>query len=195
MKKHLVIILLLASSSAFAQHFELGAKAGANISNFTGHDNWQNAKTNSLVGYHLGGFVSFFIGKNFAIQPELLYSSQGAKFESAGQTTKLKVNYINIPVILKLRTGSGFYIEAGPQVGFKTSESSDNSSIDSLAKSSDLSIAAGFGFHSKIGLGIGARYTAGLSKVGDFKPQNGITPDYKNGVFQISIFYTLFRNR
>ena len=97
--------------------------------------------------------------------------------------------------MLKLRTGGGFYVEAGPQIGFKTSQSSDNVGIDSLAKASDLSIAGGIGYHSKIGLGIGVRYTAGLSKVGDFEPQDGITPDFKNGVFQLSIFYTLFRNK
>lgn len=194
MKKNILIILLFAGSSAFAQHFELGAKAGANISNFTGHSDWQSAKTKSLVGYHLGGFVSFFAGSNLAIQPEVLFSSQGAKFESAGQTTDLKVNYVNIPVMVKYRSNGGFYVEAGPQIGFKTSESSSNGSIDSLAKSSDLSIAGGLGFHSKVGLGFGFRYTAGISKVGDFDPQNGITPDFKNGVFQISVFYTLFRN-
>lgn len=84
-------------------------------------------------------------------------------------------------------------MEAGPQLGFRAHESS--SSIDSLAKSTDLSLAAGLGYHSKIGLGIGARYTAGLSKVGDFKPRNGINPDFKNSVIQLSIFYTLFNKR
>lgn len=193
MKKIIITIALFTSATAFAQKFEIGAKAGANISNFTGTNNWQNVKATSLVGYHFGGFISFFLGNNFAIQPEVLFSSQGAKFESAGQTTNQKVSYINVPVMLKYRSTGGFYLEAGPQIGFKTGESS--SSVDSLAKSTDLSLAGGIGYHSKIGLGIGARYTAGLSKVGDFKPNNQINPDFKNGVFQLSIFYTLFNNR
>lgn len=193
MKKIIVTVAFFASATAFAQKFELGAKAGANISNFTGTGSWQNVKTRALVGYHFGGFISFFVGNNFAIQPELLFSSQGAKFESAGQTTNQKVSYINVPVLLKYRSAGGFYLEAGPQIGFKTGESS--ASVDSLAKSTDFSIAGGIGYHSKIGIGIGARYTAGISKVGDFKPANGINPDYKNGVFQLSIFYTLFNKR
>ena len=193
MKKILIPLVLFASTSAFAQKFEIGGKAGVNISNFTGHNSWQNAKTNSLVGFHFGGFISFFLGNNFAIQPEVLFSSQGAKYQDATHEENLKLNYINVPVMFKYRSNGGFYIEAGPQVGFKISESS--SSIDSLGKSTDLSIAGGVGYHSKIGLGIGARYTAGLSKVGDFTPANGINPNFKNGVIQVSIFYTLFNNR
>ena len=56
----------------------------------------------------------------------------------------------------------------------------------------DISLAGGLGFHSKIGLGLGVRYTAGISKVGDFTASNGIYPDYKNGVLQFSVFYALF---
>ena len=55
------------------QHHLRLAKAGANISNFTGTGDWQNIKSKSLVGYHFGGFVSFFLGNNFAIQPEILF--------------------------------------------------------------------------------------------------------------------------
>jgi Outer membrane protein beta-barrel domain len=193
MKKIFVTLAVFASTVACAQKFEIGAKAGANISNFTGTGKWQNVKTKSLVGYHFGGFVSFFLGNNYAIQPEVLFSSQGAKFESAGQTTNQKIYYVNVPILLKYRTVSGFYIEAGPQIGFKTGQS--NSSADSIAKSMDLSVAGGIGYHSKTGLGAGVRYTAGISKVGDFTAANGINPDYKNGVLQLSVFYTLFNKR
>jgi hypothetical protein len=189
MKRIILTVAFFASIATHAQKFEIGAKAGVNVSNFTG----TNIETEALVGYHFGGFISFFLGNKFAITPELLYSSQGAKFESAGVTTSQKVTYVNIPVLLKYRSTGGFYLEAGPQIGFNTGESSET--LDSLAKSTDLSIAAGIGFHSKMGLGIGARYTAGISKVGDFAPNNGINPDYKNGVFQLSLFYTLFNKR
>lgn len=193
MEKIIIILAVFTSTAAYAQKFEIGAKAGANISNFTGTGNWQNVKTKSIVGYHVGGFVSFFLGNNFAIQPEVLYSSQGAKFESAGQTIDQKIYYVNVPLLLKYRNKTGFYLEVGPQFGFKTGQS--NSNADSLAKSTDLSVAGGIGFHSKVGFGAGVRYTAGISKVGDFKASNGINPDYKNGVLQFSIFYTLFNQR
>lgn len=188
-----MIFAFLMSTAAMAQKFEIGVKGGVNFSNFTGTSNWQDVKTKTLVGYHFGGMVSFFLGSNFAIQPEVLFSSQGAKFESAGKTIDQRVNYVNLPVLLKFRSKSGFYLEAGPQFGFKTSESSSN--IDSLAKNTDFAIAGGLGYHSKIGLGIGVRYTAGISKVGDFKATESINPDFKNGVLQLSLFYTVFNRR
>jgi hypothetical protein len=189
----MMIVAMLLSTAALAQKFEIGVKGGVNFSNFTGTGNWQDVKAKTLVGYHFGGFVSFFLGNYFAVQPEILFSTQGSKFETAGQTFDQKVNYINLPVMLKYRSKSGFYLEAGPQFGFKTSESS--SSIDSLAKNTDFSMAAGLGYHSKIGLGVGVRYTAGISKVGDFKATESINPDFKNGVLQLSLFYTFFNPR
>jgi len=193
MKKNILFILLLVSSASFAQHFELGAKAGANISNFTGASNEADLKAKTLVGFHVGGFVSLFVGNNFAIQPEVLLSTQGAKIENGSEKRDLTLTYINIPVMLKYRSNGGFYLEAGPQIGFKIHEKKYGSSED-FAKSTDFSIAGGLGYHSPIGLGIGARYTAGISKLGDIDISNPTTPDWKNGVIQISVFYTLFNN-
>lgn len=194
MKKIMFIVLFFGSTAAFAQHFELGVKGGVNISNFTG-TNWQNASAKSLVGFHAGAFVSFFLGDNFAIQPEVLFSSQGAKYEDAANKQNLKLNYINVPVMLKYRFNGGFYVEAGPQIGFRESDLHNLGTVEGHAKNTDLSIAGGIGYHSSMGLGIGARYTAGLSKVGNFDASNGIDPNFKNGVLQISLFYTLFNKR
>lgn len=192
MKKNILFVLLLVSTASFAQHFELGAKAGVNISNFSGASNEADLKAKSLIGFHAGGFVSLFLGNNFAIQPEVLLSTQGAKLEQTGSKTDYKLTYINVPVMLKFRSNGGFYLEAGPQIGFKVNEKVDGTSED-FAKSTDLSIAGGLGYHSPIGLGIGARYTAGLSKLGDFNAST-TKPDWKNGVIQVSLFYTLFNN-
>jgi hypothetical protein len=192
MKKLIVAAFLLVSATGFAQTFQLGIKGGVNISNFTGGD-FKNLDKKALVGFHGGGFVTFWLGDHLGLQPEVLFSSQGAKLDNAGTEENLKVSYINIPVMLKYRFTGGFYLEAGPQIGFKVNEDTDNQQIGDFAKSTDLSIAGGLGFHSNMGLGIGARYTAGLSKVGDFDSGN-IDPDFRNGVIQVSLFYTLFNN-
>lgn len=193
MKKSIVIVLLLAGTASFAQHFELGVKAGANISNFTGASNAEDLQAKTYVGFHAGAFVSLFLGNNFAIQPEVLFSTQGAKIQQTGMgNTNYMLDYINVPVMAKYRFTGGFYIEAGPQIGFKTHEEYNGTAQD-FAKSTDFSIAGGIGYHSPIGLGIGARYTAGLSKLGDFNAQT-TQPDWKNGNIQISLFYTLFNN-
>jgi Outer membrane protein beta-barrel domain len=198
MKKLIVCALLLGSGQLFAQGFQLGIKGGVNISNFTG-GNFNQVKESSLVGFHGGGFVSFLVGDNFAIQPEVLFSSQGAQLENAGNKENFRVSYVIVPVMAKFRFPGGFYLEAGPQVGFKVDETAPgqvigNTTIGNFAKDLDLAVDAGLGFHSKGGIGIGGRYVAGISKVGDFNGQN-INPDFKNGVIQVFVFFTLFNNK
>lgn len=190
MKKSIVFALLLAGTTSFAQHFDIGIKGGANISNFTGSSNVNDLKASTLVGFHAGVFLGLYLGDNFSIQPEVLFSTQGAKIDNGTTKDDYKLTYINVPVLAKYRFNGGFYIEAGPQIGFNVHSTVAGTSED-FAKSTDLAIAGGLGFSSKIGLGIGARYVAGLSKVGDFDAST-TRPDYKNGNIQISLFYTLF---
>ncbi len=172
------------------QQFQLGAKGGVNISNYTGDD----VESNALVGFHLGAFINLLFGDHLSLQPELVFSTQGTKIKDAGEEVDWKVNYLNIPVLLKYRFNGGFFVEAGPQVGLKLSEELGDESTEDLIKNTDISAALGLGYHGKSGFGIGARYNAGLSKVADFEFE-GVKPDVKNSVIQISLFYTLFNNR
>ncbi len=193
MKTILLSCLMLASVSTFAQRFQLGIKGGTNISNFTG-GNLDNTEHNALVGYHVGGFVGFYLGNNFSIQPEVVYSTQGAKIKDLTTQEKqnFKLNYLNVPVLAKYEFNGGFFLETGPQVGFNVGSSKfQNQRVKDITKSSDFSWAAGLGYHAPFGLGIDARYNVGLSKVSDISFDN---PDYKNSVIQIGLFYTLFNN-
>jgi hypothetical protein len=192
MKKLLLLPVLFAAIVANAQ-ISIGIKGGVNVSNFTGN-NFDTIKAKSLVAFHIGAFLRFKFGRHLVLHPELLFSSQGAKLDDQGNESTYKVSYINIPVVLQYETIGGFYLEAGPQFGFKVSEDIPNSTIENFAKETDFSIALGLGYHTKGGFGIGARYTVGISKVGDFDSAN-INPDFKNGVIQISLFYTFFNKK
>jgi Outer membrane protein beta-barrel domain len=195
MKKTLFIALLaLTVHTLPAQQFQFGLKAGANISNFSG-GNFDLVKKSAYVGFH-GGLYMRFKFASLGLQPELMVSSQGAKLDSiSGGNTTWKVTYITVPVMLQYMMKSGFYLEAGPQVGFKASDDFGSTTLDDFAKGLDLSAAAGLGFRGKAGFGLGARYTAGLSKVGDFTPSNGVNPDFKNGVVQLSLYIPLTPNK
>ena len=71
----------------------------------------------SKAGLHLGGLAHIHINPHFAIQPELVYSMQGGK----DGNEKLKLNYINVPILLQYMTNEGFRLQTGPQLGFLTS--------------------------------------------------------------------------
>lgn len=188
MKKILLVATLFISTVSLAQ-VQFGIKAGANISNFMGGD-FDAVKKKALVGFHGGAYLNFALG-DLSLQPELLVSTQGARIDSVSGSYDWKVTYINVPVVLQYRFDAGFFLELGPQFGFKISDNIENQTIENFAKNLDLSAAGGLGFRSKGGFGIGARYTVGLSKVGDFEPSSNIDPDFKNAVIQISAYIPL----
>jgi hypothetical protein len=197
MKKLLIIPLIVISSGLFAQNFQFGLKAGANISNFT-NTSFNNFDNKAVVGFHGGAFLSLLLGNHLAIQPEAMISTTGAKLNNAANVAEngdYKLTYLAVPVMLKGRFNGGFYLEAGPQFGFKLSENVPDNTIDNFAKDLDVGVAAGLGFHGKSGLGIGGRYVLGLSDVGDFDASEFDNPSFRNGVIQLSLFYTFLNNK
>lgn len=193
MKQIFFSLLTLSVITASAQKFQVGIKGGVNISNFTG-GNFGSVDKKALVGFHAGGLLRFKLGNMLALQPEAVFSTQGTTIKNTSTDYDYKVDYLNVPVLLQIMPGGGaFYVEAGPQFGFKVSEDVPNSTVENFAKSTDLSIALGLGLHSKSGFGLDGRYNVGVSKVGDFDASTA-NPDFKNGVIQIGVFYTLFNN-
>lgn len=176
------LFLLLQTVSA---QLQIGLKAGVNISNFNGGD-FENIEKEALVQPHGGGFVRLGFGGSLALQPELLFSVQGAKLKSATEEFDAKISYLNIPIMLQFHTAGGFYIEGGPQVGFKVDEDAPDQSSEDFAESNDFAIALGLGYQGKGGFGLGGRYTIGVSKVGN---QTIVDDDFQNGVIQFSLFY------
>jgi hypothetical protein len=193
MKKLMFICLVLLSIKSFSQSFtqgllqrmEFGLKAGVNYSNFTN----AGFATDPLIGFHAGGTVAFKITKNFLVQEEFLFSSEGAKNKSDEFGKKdIKLYYVSVPILLKYRTNFGFYAEAGTQIGLKAKEEVAGLSGNEFAKKLDFGAVGGIGYQSKIGLGIGVRYIYGLSKVSDLNT-SGIKNDFKNSNAQVSVFY------
>lgn len=193
MKKLMTVCLIVLSTQAFSQGFvgrvakriDFGLKAGVNYSNFTD----ANFPTDPLVGFHAGGTIAFKITKNFMIQQDILFSTQGAKNKSDLFDKKdIKLYYVTIPLLVKYKTNFGFYVEAGAQAGMKVDENVKGLNNTEFAKKVDVGAVGGIGFQSKLGLGIGARYIYGLSKLGNFDVSN-INNDFKNNNAQVSIFY------
>ena len=193
MKKLFFVPLILISTGLFAQRFQLGIKGGVNISNFVGSSP-NNVDNKAIVGFHAGAMLPLWFGKYIALQPEVLFSSQGAKVNNAGNEGNFRVSYLTIPVLLKGRFDGGFYLEAGPQIGFRVNDNIPASQATVSGWNTDLAVDAGLGYHGAAGFGIGARYCVGLSKVATFNINN-TQPKYRNGVAQLFIFFTLFNSQ
>jgi hypothetical protein len=152
--------------------------------------NVDRSKTRASI--FAGGFVNIAFDKSLSIQPELLYSGQGSKYEdlfNIKSTTKL--GYINIPVMVQYRLVPEFYLEAGPQIGFLAGAHAKSGKVTvdvkDAYKSVDFGLGFGLGYQFPIGLGVGARYMFGLSNIVDTDNDD---LKQKNSVAQIGVFYT-----
>ena len=117
--KKLVLVVFLFVGYANAQTVQFGAKAGVNFATIGG-DGTEEVK--SLTGLHVGLVSEIFLGENFSLQPEVLYSTQGAMNEDTetldGVTysykNELKLDYINVPIMVKYYITPGLNLQVGP---------------------------------------------------------------------------------
>jgi len=192
MKKISLLALILATGSfVLAQPAKFGLKAGLNIS--TINNNATGADWNSLLGLNAGGLAHIHLSPEWAIQPEVEFSGQGAKYTiSQGEEHSLHLNYINIPVLVQYMFDNGFRLQTGPQLGFlidvndKVNGQQTNFFTSDDFKSTDVSWSFGLGYLTYSGLGVDGRYNLGLTNFN----KNG-SNTLKNSVIQIGLFYML----
>ncbi|MBS1597664.1 MAG: PorT family protein [Bacteroidetes bacterium] len=189
MKKLILLALTGALLSTTQAQIKFGVKAGVNLATLTG--DISNAKM--LTGFNAGGLVEVNLGKMFAVQPEVLYSSQGAKSSFEGQDFNMNLGYLNVPVLFKYKHPSGFFAATGPQIGFLLSAQekagSDHVDIKSSFKSTDFSWAFGVGYMLKpINVGVEARFNQGLSNIASNSDQQ-TTGTGHNQVIQVGLVY------
>jgi hypothetical protein len=180
MKKVLIlslVALFVYSAAVFAQDpitglTGKGFKLGLNLANFTGDD--APSDLSMRMGLAAGGFITYSFSDLFAVQPELLYSMKGAKYDVAGVEATAKYDYIEIPILFKvLLSGSGnfkpnFY--AGPAIDFLLSAKVDDQDVKDFTKSTDFGLIGGAGADFWMGTGkitFDLRYDIGLSSIDD----------------------------
>ena len=167
-----------------AGHVNIGIKGGVNLYNV---HNDNNTKYDPRTGYHFGLLGHIHFNNQFAIQPEIVYSAQGAKIE---MDTKYNLDYINVPVLFQYMFDNGFRLQAGPQVGFLISAKSKNNNNTTDNKDNlkpidfGVSIGASYVF-PPTGFGIDARYNLGLSNINKNSAVNSTNRGLQLGMFYI----------
>ena len=189
MKKTITAIAFcLATITGYSQRVHWGLKAGLNISDIEANG---PAILNSRLGFHGGGLAHIHMSKHFAVQPEVVYSNQGADIDISDE--KYKLGYINVPVMFQYMFNNGVRLQTGPQAGFlikaTRDDGEDETDIKDNFKTFDFAWSFGLGYITKSRLGIDARYNLGLT---DFTENPALK--YQNRVFQIGLFYQ-FKHR
>lgn len=173
---------LLALPSPAAADVRFGLKGGASIANVNGDFVDALGDWKSTVGFCGGIFLEFNFGRVLTLQPEVLYTMKGA---DTGEG-KLKFDYIEIPVLLKLRLPTGDvhpFIFAGPAFGFTLKSALEGIELEDFPKS-DYSAVIGGGLQLGRSFHIDVRYTMGLQKL-EIPDLEAI--DLKNGVLSATI--------
>lgn len=194
--KKIFLSLVLAVTlgiAAKAQTFDLGIKAGVNLSKL----NADFASEENRLGYQVGAWARLGGGGVF-LQPELYFGSKGTKFVRVVQNNGTEVSTegsvrfttMDIPVLLGTRIGGqslGLRLMAGPVISFNLDEKSSfgaafNQATD-FQSYKDQSFAAQFGAGLDVGnLSVDLRYESGLTNL-----SNSDRYKQKANLFQLSL--------
>lgn len=200
MKKNFLVILLgcllfmpqLQAQKVSTMVTKIGPKVGLNLSMLGGVNGGE--EMSMKIGFNGGAAINMRWGQRhlnsafgtgyFGLQPEVLFSTQGANI--SGEAVNL--NYITVPVMLKFYLTESLNIEVGPEFAFMVSGpgkvETKNATYDmkNLNGGKDILLGAGIGYDFRSGLTINARYNMGFSELAENLP-------WKNNVIQVSLSY------
>ncbi len=186
MKLKLITVLtaILITATVSAQSVNIGIKGGLNLYTISGDNDGSNEYKPS---FHIGLLGHIHLADNFALQPELVFSGQGAKY---GDDQKLDLNYVNVPLLFQYMFDNGFRLQAGPQVGFLVSADADGTDVKDNLKGTDVGLGIGASYvNPTSNFGFDARYNHGLTNINE---DDNI--DSFNRGFQLGVFY-LFKHK
>jgi len=186
------ILALFFFSFSNAQGFGVGVKVGTNINKLQG----QSFKEEFTYGYSAGAYADIKLGNKWSIQPEVLFNQVSAdtsdKFSdlvdfNSGKVSKIKLNYISIPLLLNYNISKGISLQAGPQYGILMSQDRDLLQDGKEAfKKGDFSMLAGLQLKFA-SIRLYGRYAVGLNNISDVTNND----KWKNQSIQLGIGLTL----
>ena len=193
-KLAILAIALLTMQGASAQ-FRLGAKAGANLVKVDGKSFQDEFRYN----YHLGGFAEIGLTKDgkLTLQPEVLFNQYSTTLDSSfksiyeniitSEQSRVKLNYLTIPILLNYRLLGPLYLQAGPAFSIMMDQ---NRSIlqngGDAFKKGDFAMIGGAQIRiAKIY--VSGRYVIGLANINDIDDKD----KWQSQVVQLSVGLSL----
>lgn len=217
MKKLILGIAVLSTSLAFAQttttttttrttsssDVRFGIKGGMNVSSLS--DDGSLEDQGSKIGFNAGVFATIPVAESFSIQPEVIYTQYGDKYDYRAPISNDRISYarhldyVAVPLMFQYNFIPNLYVEAGPEFGFlvsaknKLKNESNNDPLNTTGDYKDqlntfnLGIGLGAGYYFTDNIGITARYTAGVTDVAKDRP-NG-SDAIRNNNFAVGLAF------
>lgn len=192
-----IVLFLVAAVMVFpvleAQEVNFGAKTGVNFANITGDE---TDDLDGRTGFHIGLVAEIPFAEGFYFGPEVLYSTQGADAsatEDIGFRSTIKLDYIQLPMMVRYYVTEGFSVEAGPNIGFLVNSEveAEGVSVDTSEFFSefDYGLNIGLGYKLFNGIFFQGRYNFGLANVVDDDEDTDLDVKWRNSIFQLSVGY------
>lgn len=167
-----------------------GIRGGVNFSTFGGGD-IADDDYSQRTGFHAGVYNSIYFGSMIALEPGVFYSVKGTKNDDF-VNSRAVLNYVDVPVLLRLHLTEGFNIFGGPQASFLMGSRFEGDLFGSTVsfdtdnvRERDFGVLLGLGYNLPKGLNVQGSYNYGLSPV--FKDSN---VDVFNRGFMVSLGFT-----
>jgi Outer membrane protein beta-barrel domain len=149
--KHITITLLcflLSASSTYARFFSIGPRIGASISQV--HLTKGNKALTGLLlendwGYHVGIFTRLALFGLY-VQPEILFTSSGAKFSKNNKTLLLGLTQLAIPTMVGCYFFRVVRIQIGPVFSLLLSAEEDKKDVKKHYSNTTIGWQGGLGF-------------------------------------------------
>lgn len=195
----LVAVAMLLSVAANAQHVVgslcIQPKLGLNVASMTNSDG-----ANVRLGVVTGAEIEYFVTNCVSLTGGLLYSQQGVKDSDEGLNATLKMDYVNVPLLVNVYVAKGLAVKAGLQPGYLVNDkirvntngvsaemgleqAYREAGVDASVKSVDFSLPIGISYEIN-NIQLEGRYNLGLTKAITLEGEST-----KHNVFQFTVGY------
>jgi len=216
------VCAMVISYSASAQYdpaFRFGIKAGANLSNINGSNdlslssggNAFNFKDNDNRSLGFAGGVFFRFGRTFYVQPEILLSQKGGKFnvykdgvQNSDGKVDVRFSNLDVPVLFGVRVAKFFRINVGPMASLRMSSNGKiGDSFDDVTgdnSNTTFKNRLAYGYQAGVGVDLGrlsldVRYEGNFTDVVKINFDNATTASQfgkKSNAFQATLGFAIF---
>lgn len=217
----IALCMLTISYAANAQYdpaFRFGIKAGANLSNINGSNDLSLSPGGNAFDFRdndnrspgfAGGVYSRF-GKTFYIQPEILLSQKGGRFnvyeDGVLNNGKVDVRFSNfdVPVLFGVRIAKFFRINVGPMASLRLSSNGKiGDSFDTVTgenSGAEFKNRLAYGYQAGVGFDLGrlsldVRYEGNFTDILKIQFDNVTTASQfgkKSNLFQATLGLAIF---